>query len=341
MGSDSTNASDKTVVIDNGDASSEFFNVNSHDIYDSTVVTPEHENKRKRVGLIAGGGQFPLLFAERAVKKGYKVFVAAYVSEAESEIEKHASEVEWLHLGQVGRLIRFFRKHYVSEAVMVGSVQKTRIFKDIKPDFKAIKFIISRKNSHDDFILRSFADLLENEGIKIRPSTFLLPDLLSPRGCWTRRKPASSEYRDIETGWHVAREIGRLDVGQCVVIANGTVLAVEAADGTDATIERGASLANIREGASGWDKKSGFFSVSEGGVIVVKLAKPQQDLRFDMPASGIKTIETMIRCKASVLVLEAEKSISFDRKEMIEMADNNGISIVAMQDSDFTSIKSD
>lgn len=270
----------------------------------------------KPIGLIAGGGQFPILFAKKAAEKGYKVCAAAYINEASRELEKYAGSIEWLHLGQVGRLLKFFRKNNVTESVMMGSVKKTRIFTDIKPDFKAIAFIATKGHTHDDSILRSFADLLEKEGISVRPSTFLLPELISPKGCWTKRKPDSSEYKDIRIGWKIAREIGKLDIGQCVVLANGTVLALEAADGTDSTIKRGASL-------------------TDRSAVVVKLSKPQQDLRFDLPSAGVETVRIMAQYGASVLVLEAEQSISFDRDKMIILANTHGISISAMTDGDF------
>ncbi|MBF0258107.1 MAG: UDP-2,3-diacylglucosamine diphosphatase LpxI [Desulfamplus sp.] len=270
----------------------------------------------KPIGLIAGGGQFPILFAKKAVEKGYSVCAAAYIKEASRELEKYVDEIEWLHLGQVGRLLKFFRRHGVTETVMMGSVRKTKIFTDIRPDFKAIAFIATKGHTHDDSILSSFADLLEKEGISVRPSTLLLPELVSPKGCWTRKKPDNAELKDIKTGWKIAREIGKLDIGQCVVIANGTVLAVEAADGTDATIKRGASL-------------------TDRSAVVVKLSKPQQDLRFDLPSTGVETIRIMAQYGASVLVLEADKSITFDREKMIILADTHGISINAMHDDDF------
>ncbi|MBF0203281.1 MAG: UDP-2,3-diacylglucosamine diphosphatase LpxI [Desulfamplus sp.] len=270
----------------------------------------------RTIGLIAGGGQFPLLFAKKAAEKGYRVCAAAYVNEAVQELENYVDTIEWLHLGQVGKLLKFFRKNGVTESVMMGSIKKTRIFTDIKPDFKAISFIATKGHTHDDSILSSFADLLEKEGILVKPSTFLLPELISPKGCWTRKKPDGAEKKDIETGWKIAREIGKLDIGQCVVLANGTVLAVEAIDGTDATIKRGASL-------------------TDRSAVVVKCCKPQQDLRFDLPSTGVETIRTMAEYGASVLVLEAEKSISFDREKMVILADTHGISINAMSDDDF------
>ena len=272
----------------------------------------------KSIGLIAGGGQFPLLFAQRAKAKGIPVHAAAYVNEASLSLADHVASIQWVHLGQVTKLLKFFRHNGVTRAVMLGTVKKTRIFTDIKPDLKALAFIATMGHTHDDGIMRAFADLLEKEGVTICPSTLLLPDLISPKGCWTRKKPGRAATKDIETGWHIAGEIGRLDIGQCVVVSNGTVLAVEAADGTDATIRRGASL-------------------STGGAVVVKRSKPLQDLRFDLPSSGVETIQTMVESGADVLVLEAEKSLSFDRQEMIDMANQQGISIVALEDEDVLS----
>ncbi len=287
-------------------------------------------NEGQRIGLIAGGGQFPMLFAQRAAEKGYAVYAVAYANEADTALECHVNTLTWLHLGQVGKLIKFFKQYDVDTVVMLGSVKKTRIFKDIKPDLKAISFIASKGGTHDDGVLRSFADLLEGEGISVLPSTTLLPELLSPKGCWTKRRPDKAELRDIEMGWRIAGEIGRLDIGQCVVVGNGTVLAVEGADGTDATIRRGGSL--YQTAVDGKSKlRKGIFG-SGGGVVVVKRSKPQQDLRFDLPASGSDTIRTMIDANGSVLVLEAGKTLSFDRQEMIELADGHGISIVAMDD---------
>ncbi len=270
----------------------------------------------KHIGLIAGGGPFPKFFLEKAEKKGYKVFTAAYINEADEELKKYAVHIEWLRLGQVGRLLKYFKKNSVKEAVMIGTIKKTRIFSDIRPDFKALSFIASLKHTHDDSILVSFANLLEKEGIKIKPSTFLLPELINKKGCFTKRKPSKTEIEDILAGWPIAKQIGRFDVGQCVVVSNGAVLAVEAIDGTDATILRGGKLA---------DKE----------VVVVKISKPDQDLRFDLPCAGSETIEIMHSVGASVLVLEAGKSISFDRDEMIRLADKYNICIQAMDDDDF------
>jgi DUF1009 family protein len=227
-------------------------------------------------------------------------------------LQNHVDVIEWMHLGQVNKLIRFFKTNDVARVVMMGGIQKTRIFRDIKPDFKAISMIIGMKNSHDDAVLRAFADVLQKEGIDVLASTFLVPELLAPEGCWTRKKPTQSQYGDMALGWKIAKEIGRLDIGQCVVVGGGSVLAVEAIDGTDATIRRGASLGK--------------------DAVVVKVCKPNQDFRFDIPATGAKTIKTMAEAGAVVLLLEAEKAVVFDRKEMISLADKKGIAIVAAKE---------
>ncbi len=269
------------------------------------------------IGLIAGGGFFPELFLRKALKNGYDVYVAAYLNEADKSLENLTESIEWLRLGQINRLLKFFKKNSITEAVMLGTIKKTRIFSDVRPDLKALSFFSKIKQTHDDSILSSFASLLEKEGIKIKPSTFLLPELINKKGCWTKRKPSKSEAQDIVTGWPLAKEIGRFDIGQCIVISNGSILAVEAIDGTDATILRGGSLA---------DKDT----------VVVKISKPNQDLRFDLPCTGCDTIETMHKVGASVLVLEAQKSISFERESMIRLADKYKICIKVMDDSDFT-----
>lgn len=263
-----------------------------------------------RIGLIAGSGQFPIIFSKAARSKGFAVYAAAYLNEADAHLKDYVDAIEWVHLGQLKRLIKFFTKNNIREAVMMGAIKKTNMFSDVKPDLKAVSLFVGLKNTHDDGILRAFAEVLEKEGIKIRASTFLLPDLLAQKGCWTKRKPTGSEKADIKLGRDIALEIGRLDIGQCVVVGGGSVLAVEAIDGTDATIKRGGKL-------------------GKGNVVVVKVCKPNQDTRFDIPAVGLQTIRIMHEAGASVLAIEAGKAVVFDRKEMIALADRFKISIVA------------
>ncbi len=267
--------------------------------------------ENKKIGLIAGAGQFPLFFSKVARAKGIAVYAAAYVDEADPALADHVEAIEWLHLGQVKKLIRFFKKHGVRDAVMMGAITKTRMFTNVKPDMKVISLFFTMKSTHDDGILRAFAGLLEKEGIRIRESTFMLPELLAAEGCWTRRKPSRGERADIEIGWKLAKEIGRLDIGQCVVIGGGSVLAVEAIDGTDATIRRGGRFGH-------------------GNAVVVKVCKPTQDLRFDIPAIGVQTVKTMAEADVHALAVEAGKAVVFDREEMIALADETGVAIVAV-----------
>lgn len=267
----------------------------------------------KPIGLIAGGGQFPLLFARAAAGKGYAVIAAAHRSETDPILADCVHRVAWFHLGQIGRLIRYFKEHGVAEAVMMGTIQKTRIFTDVRPDLKAIAVLARMRHTHDDGVLSAFAGALEAEGIRVRPATFLLPDMLAPAGCWTRRRPGRSETADLRLGWELAREIGRLDIGQCVVVGGGSVLAVEAIDGTDATLRRGGALGH-------------------GQAVAVKVCKPGQDTRFDMPAVGTGTVDVMHAAGVRALAVEAGRAVVFDRPEMVRRADRLGIAIVGIPD---------
>ncbi|WP_319409522.1 UDP-2,3-diacylglucosamine diphosphatase LpxI domain-containing protein [uncultured Desulfosarcina sp.] len=263
----------------------------------------------EKIGLIAGSGQFPVLFSKAALKNGFSVYTVAYLNEADQELTRLSEKIQWLHLGQVKRLIKFFKQNGVNRAVMLGAVRKTRLFTDVKPDMKAISIIAGMRNTHDDAIMRAFADSLEKEHIKIEPSTFLLPELLATKGVWTNRKPSQSEKKDIAMGFSVAKEIGRLDIGQSVVVGGGSILAVEAIDGTDATIQRGGQL-------------------GKGEAVLVKVCKPNQDFRFDVPSVGVKTIETMSQYDVGVLAIEADRTVVFDRLEMIRAANENNIAII-------------
>lgn len=263
-----------------------------------------------RIGLIAGSGQSPIIFSEEAKSKGFSVYAVAHNNETDPTLKNYVDAIEWIYLGQIKRIIKFFKKNDIDQAVMIGGITKTKMFSDVRPDAKAISIIAKMKHTHDDGVLRGFVRVLEKEGIKIQESTFLLPHLIAREGCWTRRKPSRSENADIEIGWKVAKEVGRLDIGQCVVVGGGSVLAVEAIDGTDATIKRGGRL-------------------GEGSAVVVKVCKPNQDIRFDIPAVGIQTIQMMYEAGAKVLVVEADKTIVFDQKEMIRLANELGISVLA------------
>lgn len=269
----------------------------------------------KRIGLIAGSGRFPIIFAEKAGRKGYSVYAVGYHDETDPELADRVAGIETLYIGQIKRLLKFFKHHRINQVVMVGAISKTSAISKIRPDIKAIALIAGlRHDTHDDRILRAFAGMLEKEGIAVRASTFLMPELLSNPGCWTRRKPRKDEISDMILGFNIAKTIGHLDIGQCVVVSSGSVMAVEAIDGTDSTILRGGRL-------------------SGKGAVVAKVCKPTQDFRFDVPAVGAQTIRTMHEAGAAVLVIEAGRSLVFDKEEMIALADQWGITVMAITDA--------
>ena len=265
------------------------------------------------IGIIAGGGQFPLLFIEAAQKAGRRVVVVAHKGETDEEVTKAADVVCWVKLGQLGKVISFFKKEGVGETVFLGTITKTQIFRDVLPDLKGISLWNKIDRKQDDAILRAIADALETEGIKVLESTLYLRHLLFPTGVITKKKPNKKQRRDIEFGWQNARAIGRLDIGQCVVIRNCTVLAVEAIEGTDATILRGGALA-------------------KEDAVVVKVKKPGQDFRFDLPATGLTTIRSLQKVKGAVLAVEAGQSLLFDRELMVEEANKAGIVVVGVSE---------
>jgi DUF1009 family protein len=266
----------------------------------------------KRIGLIAGSGQFPSVFSRAAGKRGLKVYAVAHVGETDPRLETLVEAIKWIKIGQVKKLIAFLKQNDVRDTVMVGGITKTKMFSGVRPDLTALKIVATMDHTQDDGLLRAFADELEKEGIAVRASTFLLPELLASKGCWTRRKPNKSEMADVNFGWQIAKEIGGLDIGQSVVVRDGSVMAVEAIDGTDATIRRGGTLGKER-------------------TVVVKASKPNQDMRFDVPAVGVKTIKTMSSVGASVLAVEAGKTVVFDKEEMVALANQKGISIIGME----------
>ena len=263
----------------------------------------------KTIGLIAGGGQFPILFARAARRQGVQVVAVLLRGEADKRLEPEVGSYSWISLGKLGQMIETFQKAGVSEAAMAGTVAKTKLFSRIRPDWKAVKLLARMLHKKDDALLRALADELEAHGIQIRSSTLFLPELLAPQGVLTRRKPSTKERRDIEFGWNLAKGIGMLDIGQCLVVKDQAVLAVEAIEGTDETILRGGRLGREK-------------------AVVVKVSKPTQDMRFDVPAVGLQTVETMKEVGASVLVIESGRTLIFDREEMIEAANKERIAII-------------
>jgi len=263
------------------------------------------------IGLIAGNGRFPIIFAENARKLGLRVSAVAHHGETSPELAQVVDQMHWVRVGQFGKVIQALKGDGVRQAVMLGGMKKTALFSGVRPDFRAIAFFTKLKSWKDDHILRALADGFAEEGITIRESTFGLSNILVPEGDLTRRHLSEREREDVSYGWAVAQEIGRMDIGQCVVVKDRVIVAVEAVEGTDDAIRRGGQL--VRQGA-----------------VVVKRCKPQQDLRFDLPAVGPRTIEVMNEVRASVLAVEAGKTVMLDREDMLERAHQSGIVILGV-----------
>ena len=264
-----------------------------------------------KIGLIAGNGIFPLEFARAARQKGLAVIAVAHEGETLPELAALVDSITWIKVGQLGKLIKSFKQQGVTDVLMAGGIKKTRLFSGALPDLRGAALLARMLHKKDDSLLRAVAEELESEGITVRASTLYLDNLLAPSGVLTRRKPTADEWKDITFGWQMAKEIGKLDIGQTVVVKDQAVLAVEAIEGTDEAILRGGRLC-------------------KGGAVVVKICKPQQDLRFDLPATGTRTIASMLEVKAACMALEAGKTLILERDAVLRDADAAGISIVAL-----------
>jgi hypothetical protein len=278
-----------------------------------------------KLGLIAGNGRFPFLLLDAARAQGLAVVVAAIREETDPEIDRRAAaderiSVHWLSLGELSRLIEVFRKEGVQKAVMAGQVKHKQIFSSIRPDWRLAKLLLNLRSRNTDMLLGAVARVLGDEGIELIGSTAFLEPLLAQEGVLTARAPDDEERKNIEYGLGVARAVAGFDIGQTVVVAAQACVAVEAMEGTDAAIERAAQLMRSLDDDA---------STLERRLTVVKVAKPQQDLRFDVPVIGIVTVETMIRANASCLSVEAGRTLLFDREALVKRADEAGIAIVA------------
>ncbi len=265
-----------------------------------------------RYGLIAGNGRFPFLVLEGARHEGVEMVVAAIKEETDPAIESLAARVEWMSVGQLGRLIAFFKREGVTHAIMAGQVKHVQIFSlSAIPDLRMAKLLARLAIRNTDSLIGAVADELARDGISLVDSTLFLRPFLPPPGVLTKRAPSSDETGDIEYGLDVAREIARLDLGQTIVVKNRAVVAVEAMEGTDATIRRAGELAR------------------KPPITVVKVAKPRQDMRFDVPVVGPATIRAMIDAKATALSITAHKTLLLDRDELLALANKAKIAIVA------------
>ncbi len=286
-----------------------------------------------KLGLIAGNGQLPFLVLEQALKQGLCVLVAAIREEATPEIEafarQHSSSsdsqvcVRWLGLGQLAKLIRVFKEGGVDKVVMAGQVKHLQIFapkgpsasKDNMtfPDWKMARVLWSLPRKNTSSLIGAVAKVLEEEGIELIDSTFLLRPLLPKQGVLTRRKPTREEWKDIKYGRVVAREVARLDLGQTIVVKDQAVVAVEAMEGTDETIWRAARL------------------VKRQRLTVIKSSRPHQDMRFDVPVTGMQTLKVLGECHVSAMAISAEKTLILEREEFIQKANKLGITIVSLE----------
>ena len=286
-----------------------------------------------RLGLIAGNGRFPFLLLDAARAHGLTVVVAAIKEETSPEMDERAAadpniRVHWMSLGELSKLIDTFRAEGVSRAVMAGQVRHKQIFSSIRPDWRLAKLLLSLRTRSTDMLLGAVAKVLGDEGIELISSTAYLEPLLATPGVLTRRAPTEDEARDIDYGITVARAIAAYDLGQTVVIAAQACVAVEAMEGTDATIARAGALLDTLGEALGGTLEAGDSTLSRA-LTVVKVAKPNQDMRFDVPVVGLPTIRTMQAAGATCLCVEAGRTLLFDRAAMIDAADQAGISLIA------------
>jgi DUF1009 family protein len=262
-----------------------------------------------KFGLIAGNGQFPFLVIQGAKKQGVSLAVVAIREETDRGIDEAADDVAWVGIGQLGKMISHFKAHGVSQAMMAGQVKHVQIFSGSLPDVRMLKMLWNLPKRNTDALIGGVADEMAREGIELIDSTHFIKEELAPEGVITKRSPNATELGNIEYGLQIAHEIARLDLGQTIVVRAKACVAIEAMEGTDATIRRAGEIAR-------------------GKLTVVKVAKPDQDMRFDVPVIGVPTIEHMIEAGATCLSVTAGKTLVFDRAEVIKLADKNKIAIV-------------
>ena len=264
----------------------------------------------KKIGLIAGTGELPIAIANEARSLGYRVIAIALEPLADESLSSYVDEIKWVNVGKLGKILDALKRHDLREAVMAGKVSKTLLYKSkITPDLRAMKLLFSLKDRSDDSVLMAITKELEKEGIHLVDITRFSSGLVTPDGILTEDRPTEKEIRDIEFGWKIAKEMGRLDIGQTVVVKDQAVMAIEAIEGTDEAIRRGGKLAGE-------------------GAVVVKVSKPRQDMRFDVPVVGPDTLKSMREVNARVLAVESGKSIILNKDRVIKESGKSGIVIV-------------
>src|SRR5437867_3748294 len=262
------------------------------------------------LAIIAGNGVYPRLLADAARKAGVKKIVAgAFTGETDSALAQHVDLVEWMRVGQLNRLLKFFREQKIHHAIMAGQIAPKNLF-DLHPDWKALLLLAQLKQRNAESIFAAIADELAKVDVDLLPATTFLEDSIAPAGLIAGPKLTRGEEEDVDFGWKIAKEIARLDIGQTVIVKNGTVLAVEAFEGTNDAIKRGGPLARK-------------------GAVMVKVAKPNQDMRFDVPVIGVETIRVATEVKLRVIVVEAERTLLLEKDAIIDLANRSNISILA------------
>ena len=264
----------------------------------------------EKVGLLAGIGALPVECAKSARVQGYEVYVVALLPETDDRLKDYATEYQEISVFKVGKILSYLKKKQITQVTMIGKVTKELLYAHkAMPDFKTVQILMGLPNRKDDTVMQALVEAVETTGAKVVDQTALIRPLMPLAGTLTKREPSAEEKQDMEFGFRMAKEIGRLDVGQTVVVKNLAVMALEAIEGTDACIRRGGQLAR-------------------GGAVVAKTAKPQQDNRFDLPTVGMDTIKSMIAGGASVIVMQAERTLLVDREQVLKLADENNICVV-------------
>ncbi|BDQ36436.1 hypothetical protein SYK_07960 [Pseudodesulfovibrio nedwellii] len=265
----------------------------------------------KTIGLIAGGMQFPVLVAQGVKAKGHKLVVAGFTGHTNMDVVPLADVWMELKLGKLNKLINYLKSNGVENVIMAGTIEKPKVMDIRHLDMRAVKLVLGKKNRGDSALLNLISGEFDKEGMQVVPAHKFLPELLTPEGVLTRREPDEQEWNDLRFSWKIAKELGRLDVGQCLVVREGVVAAVEALEGTDTAIRRGCEFGG-------------------SGCVVVKVFKPGQQEEVDLPSLGMDTLKIMAEGKATCLGIEAGKSLFFDREAALEFADKAGISIVGL-----------
>jgi len=276
-----------------------------------------------RYGLIAGNGKFPFMVAAGARSAGASLSVVAIREETDPALEREVDSLTWVGIGQLGKMIRYFKAEGVEQAIMAGQVKHVQIFSRAVPDARMLKMLLKLPRRNTTSLIGAVAAELASEGIDLIDSTFFLQDYLPQPGNLTQRKPNAAEKADIEYGLEIANEMARLDLGQTIVVRGKACVAIEAMEGTDETIKRAGELLR-------GNNRQKRLRLSSGALTVLKLSKPDQDMRFDVPVIGLPTIEAMLEAGATCLCISAGKTLMFDRQELIALANKNKLAVVAV-----------